>query len=410
MDSGVGFAWDIALAGAIALFTLSLLHIPATATVSISVLLLLSSSTSFDPGDNAGLSAAVRIASVLLLARFMWSSVAAQVRAEEVSVLDRCNRFVGVLAAAIFAYLAYATLGHGMYLEPLLYGAGVLLAVVYGKTLAQRIAGPDLRNGILLALLVAVLGSVALGLVGAGDSIIGDRLRGIAGNPNLLGFYTILVLALLLSYRRLGLWMLPLGAVTIAALVWSGSRAALVAAVLVVTMNFALRQSPLRTLWILLGATTLVLALINPDWMTGIDLPIFRTNNSRQSSYEYTLQVLADTRWHGVGFKAEATEVASTPLRALTHAGLVGGAAVLMMYAVILYYSAKIGRRTLVFGGAMVVHSLFEGWLLSPVGPMTMCFVATWCALAKCEARSSTPGQEARSPVPVSEEHLHVVT
>lgn len=137
--------------------------------------------------------------------------------------------------------------------------------------------------------------------------------------------------------------------------------------------------------------SSLVLVLAHPGWVTESDLTILRSNNSRTDSYEYTMAVLKGTEWRGIGLDAEVVQVASTPLRALTHAGLVGGIVILAMYAVIIYCSAKVGRRTLLFAGAMVVHSFFEGWLLTPVGPMTMCFLATWCALAKCESAASAP-------------------
>ncbi len=402
MDSGVGIAWDVVLAGMVVLFLFTVLRIPATPMIAVSIGLVLCSSTYVERSTNTGFSEVVRVASVLVLARFIWSA-ASQDRSEDPALADRCGQFVRVLAATIVAYLAFATIGHGMYQALLLYTAGAVLTVVYGTLIARRISGPQLRAGILIALVLAISGSVVFGIVRAGDGILGERLRGLVSSPNLLGFYAVMIFALLLSYRTFRLWMLPVGAVTGAALVWTASRSSLIATVLLVTAHLALRQTRLRALWILLGATGLVLLLSNPAWMTDSDLTILRSNNSRHDSYAYTMTVLADTGWQGIGLGNELVQVASTPLRALVHAGLAGGLLVAAMYAVIVYYSAKVGRQTLLFGGVMVVHSLSEGWLLSPVGPMTMCFVAVWCALAKCEAAPpSIPRHAARTPMPAT--------
>ncbi|MGC5030582.1 hypothetical protein [Micromonospora sp. DT229] len=402
MDSGIGIAWDVVLAGTVVLFLFSVLRIPATPMIAISIGLVLCSSTYVERSTNTGFSEVVRVAGVLVLARFIWSA-AGQDHSEDPALAARCGRFVRVLAATIVAYLAFATIGHGMYQELLLYSAGAVLTVVYGSLIARRISGPQIRAGILIALVLAISGSVVFGIVRAGDGILGERLRGLVSSPNLLGFYAVMVFALLLSYRTFRLWMLPVGAVTGAALVWTASRSSLIATVLLVTAHLALRRSRLRALWILLGATGLVLLLSNPAWMTDSDLAILRFNNSRHDSYAYTMTVLADSGWRGIGFGNELVQVASTPLRALVHAGLAGGLLVAAMYAVIVYYSAKVGRQTLLFGGVMVVHSLSEGWLLSPVGPMTMCFVAVWCALAKCETPPpSVPRHAARTPMPAT--------
>lgn len=378
-------AWSMWTAATVIFVVVMMLRLTVPMVIGLALVLVACSSTFAHEASSIGPSESVRVAAALLVSRLAWGPLAAAPDVDN-SRAHTYRRFVRALVAGFVVYLVFATVTHEMYLELALYGAGAVMTIVYGEVIARH-AGVDIRKGALVALTAIVAASLVFGLVEPAEAVVNDRLRGLTSNANLLGFYALLVVALLLSYSSASLWTVPVVLIASTALLWSGSRSAALAAALMATLSLAIKRSSQRALWVLASVAILVLAITRADWLTGNELKLLRVNNSRLGSYEYTLSVLESSFWSGIGLGAEAVEVASTPLRALTHAGIFGGVAVVAIYGVILAFSARVGPQTFVFGAVMVVHSLFEGWLLSPVGPMMMCFIVTWCAVAKTEAQ-----------------------
>jgi O-antigen ligase len=372
---------SVVLAGAALLFAvhISVLRLPAAGLIWISTILAVGSATFLERSGSTGFSEIARVAAVAVTVRLLWPGGAR-------FPAGLCARFGRVLLVLVVAYLFFAAGMHDQQTTFLLYCAGAIMTLFYAEVLDRRVNGEDLRTGVVVALTTVIVGSTAFGLVSPSHGLLGDRLRGLVSNPNLLGFYCALVVALLLTYRGRSVWRGCAWLVVGGALLWSGSRSGLLAAVLVTVLNLGLRPGRWRLVWIVIAAGLLVAAVGFPEWITGSDLLILRSNNSRTASYEYAMEVLRERPLYGIGYQAETTPVASTPLRALAQAGILGGVTIGLIYLAILYYSARAGGPTLVFGLVMIVHSVFEGWLLSPVGPMMMCFIAVWFALAKSGA------------------------
>jgi hypothetical protein len=373
------------------LLALVVLPLSRTALIAVSVVLVTLSSTYLDRdgGGSAAVSAGVRVAAFVVLLRLRWPvrgepSVVHTLRPSVRSVAW----FAPLLLAGMAIYLVAATLPHQEVGTFLLYGQGALLAVAYAWVIRRYARGPEVLTGVLFGLLAVVACSLLMLLAAPHLAMLGGRLRGLTSNPNIFGFYCAIALTVVVLTKRHVLLVTVAGAMSLGALALTASRASLLIVVIAGIGWLALRRSTASRFMALAVAVVVGILLVQyPALLSGDAMAIFRTHNSRQGSLEYTLAVLESHERLGIGLGNEIVQVASTPLRALVHAGYLGGIAVTVMYLVVLFCSWRAGRPTLLFGLAMVVHSLFEGWFLSPVGPMFLVFLAVWHGLANSEER-----------------------
>jgi hypothetical protein len=400
---GLGSNGTFLVLGACGALALGILMVaaplPRRGWIAVSLLLAIASSTFIERGGATGLSEVARLAAVVVAFRLTWRSTPPLDGDPAHRGGSRTQKFVPVLVLAITGFLGVATLLHGQVSAFVPYVLGAVLLVLYARILTRHATGRDLCQGALLALGSTVVSALVVAVFLPGIGVLQGRVRGLTSNPNLLGFYCAAFLAILLlrpaGRRFTSMAGLGLGVGGII-LVLTGSRASLLAVVIVVLVVLGRQpDTRLKVLALAGGAGVATVLVAFPSLIANNDALILRQGNSRAESLDYALQSLQQHPWSGIGLDNELVQVASTPLRAITQAGLFGGLAVAVIYLAILVFSIRAGRGTVGFGIAMIVHSLFEGWLLSPVGPLALTFVVVWTAIAAPETTSMR-----ESPVP----------
>jgi hypothetical protein len=397
-----GFAGtvDLKLAFAIAAILAGVhyfvLRIDPTVAVAFSVAAVALSSTYIERTSPTGISQIARVVALLLVVKLLLQR-RQEVAGDRVWIgAKQCSNFVVLLMPGLVVYLFTATVLHGHTGTFSGYLAGCILIILYARIVSSCADARSIATAALVVLMLIVVVSLLFGLLSPANGLLGGRLRGVVSNPNLLGFYCVLAVALLSAAKRFG-WPHAAGLATaFVAIAWSASRASGVCACLIVIADLLRRRGASRVVWCCVLLAAVVTLVRFPSLILDQDLVVLRTNNSRDGSYQYAASVFRDGHMFGIGLGSEETQVASTPLRALVHAGIPGLVGVGAMYAAVVYVSAKVGRKTTAFALVMVVHSLFEGWMLSPVGPMMMAFVVTWCAIAKNDlsvAAGGRPGE-----------------
>lgn len=277
-------------------------------------------------------------------------------------------------------FIYAATLPHGQTEDALSYGLALVLLGVLLYSL-PRLPGETLWLGVSIALLLLLGASLVYGLLEPNLALEGGRLRGLLENANTLGFIAFAATALaVLGNGHKPLRMVMLG-VAAASLVWTGSRASLLAVLLVfafwlLTRNWVAGAFALLFAWVVSGPVLNAVAQMNPQ----IGL-LLRDNNSRVGSWDTAIADWQTSPTFGVGLAQETSIIASSQLRALAQGGAVGLLAICVMCVAILLVSLATTRGGAIFAFAAVCHSLFEGWLLSPVAPLLLIFFLGWCAL-----------------------------
>lgn len=385
-----------ALAVAVCALAMSLVLVVAplrpSVLVSLSVIFVVLSSTYLDKSSEGSslTSVAARVAALIVIWRLSWRGRTVEVGPPQSLARRSLGTFAFSLLACMLLYLVFATIWHGQIRDFVLYLTGCGLALAYAILLLKYVAPEDLMRGVGNGLALVVAVSLVMLVLVPDDALLGERLQGLASNPNSLGFYCAILIAILLFGARSQLFICATGLASLYALTLTASRASLILVVLLLAGWLALRRTAagrLLAALALLGAW--LIYSVFPSLLVSDNSEILRTENSRELSWEYTQSVLRDRPFTGIGFGHEVVEVASSPLRALVHGGYWGGLAVLAMYVVIVFYSWGAGGRTVAFGVAVMVHSFFEGWLLSPVGPMFLLFIVAWHAIAKTDVKAA---------------------
>lgn len=400
----------VAFAGLAVLAILIILGFPrarAVFTAAAGCLMIVSASSVFIPDDGAVASIVLRIAgSVLLVAG------AIQSRAHGFSASPVQRRLVRTwlltLVLPVGVYIALATIPHSMWGTFLSYGLGVGLLAAVVMSGAPQLASGTLRQAVVIALATIVIASLLAGLLIPELAIEQGRLRGVLNNANLLGFYAFLlgVVALTLVDRAATRWALL--AATAMTLLWTASRASTLAFVIAAVLLILFTR--FATGVMVTGALVLVGVCVGLVWPGFFDLfdGIVRGNNSRIGSWDVAVSALQLSPWNGVGLGNEASIIASSPLRAAADAGYPGLIVVAILWVAMLVVSARRGGRVFALTLAAVVHSCFEGWLLSPVGPMILVFALTWLTVADSDAGRTSGPASARAPAaPVGSPRYH---
>lgn len=301
----------------------------------------------------------------------------------DVGVLTLTGRWVSALCAPLAAYVVVTTAPHGEWTELALYLAALGLPLVLVVATGGHLALDDLRRGLLLGLSLTLAGSLVLGTLRPDLGVEGGRLRGLLENANGLGFMAFLLgaIAILVPTR----WSRPALALSAGALVWSASRASTLALLVVVAFELV-RRRRYGSVVGLVAVVVLALASTLLDVSAGPFDALLRSTDSRSSTFDASLADFRSSPLWGVGLDNESAIIASTAFRALSNGGILGLLCVTAQ-AVMILRASHVSYRAAAFATAGLMHSLFEGWLLSPSGPFLLTFAGVWLLIARHTGR-----------------------
>lgn len=257
---------------------------------------------------------------------------------------------------------------------------GVVSALVFAFAPLRVLTARQVIHAVRDALLLVLFASLVLAAVAPGIAFRGGRLQGLAGSANLLGFYVLLYLGLVLATStKVQSLVMPVSLSGLV-LILSGSRASAVAVVALFLASALLRVGATRRLLPFLMVGALGAMLLAQDLLTS-DTGLLRANNSRSESWNQAKGALQLDLLRGVGLEGLKVQVASSPLRALAAGGLIGGG-LLLFGLLCLLVAARRNSTLKALTFAAVLHSFAEGWLVSLTGPMVLLFVTSLSALA----------------------------
>jgi len=359
-------------AGAVLLLALVL---PRRAAMVLGLLLILASSTSLPILESVNIG--VRI---LAIGVIITLAARTPLRAEARSREDRST--VPWIVAFVFAIgfmLSFISIAHdetGIVPAVL----GVVSALVFAFAPLRVLTPRQVIHAVRDVLLLVLLASLVLAAVAPGIAFRGGRFQGLAGNANLLGFYVLLYLGLILATTTKVQSLVTPVSLSGLVLILSGSRASAVAVVALFVASALLRVGSTRRLLPFLMVGTLGAMLLAQDLLTS-ETGLLRANNSRSESWNQTKVALQLDPLSGVGLEGLKVQVASSPLRALAAGGLIGGGFLLLgLFCLLVAARRSSTLKALTF--AAVLHSFAEGWLVSLTGPMILLFVTSLSALA----------------------------
>jgi len=308
-------------------------------------------------------------------------------------------RWIYVFGVSLACYFVIGAAFHGQVVTFVLYSAGLVLLVA-AAVRAQASSDPQLRIGVVLALSTIVGASLLYGLAVPSVGYESGRLRGFLENANTLGFFAFLLGASALILVRRSRWRVALLLLAAVVLVLTASRASALALVLVVLVLVA-RRGFLRAAAILLAIMLVVsVAYVFDPTLFDPLASLLRLNDSRSDSTSTAVRAFLSNPLIGVGVGNESSIIASSPFRALAQAGVVGLLAVLAMWVVLVAQGRRHGARALALAVAAIVHSIFEGWLLSPVSPLLAVFVLLWIAVIADDHQGRPMPQPAPAATP----------
>jgi len=323
---------------------------------------------------------AVRIAAILVLA----FGAACGAVSTTGSGWDRGRSARPLFAAYLVGmtgYLVAATLPFGDTESLAVGSAGLVLLTAY-LLLATKLLSPQtLDVAVVSALVAAVAVSLLLGFVLPDIAMLGGRLQGITANPNLLGMYAFLLVATVVLRSRP--WPLTLAATVlgVGALVWTASRGSALALLVTLVAGAVMNAGRARRLafpLLALGAVPFALTAYSPE---RAEIKLFRTNNSREGSIREFIDLVHSGSFGGIGIGNERTLISSSLMGAFVQGGVVALCSMLLIYVAFLWLSWKSGRATFAFALGAVVHSNFEAWLMSSMGPMLVLIALTWMSM-----------------------------
>jgi hypothetical protein len=367
----------------------------AVAPFAIGLLFIMMSSSFLEDTERSFRSIALRILGIgtIILVGIMVSNRNLNVHSTPQGAGTLTNtKWLATLTGGIALFILGAYGAHGKWDEFVLFGVGLAAVAVAARTTALRVPYTVLRSSVVAVLVLTVAFSLLAGVGAPGEAVEQDRLRGVTANANTLGFFAFLLggVALVLPMRKR--WRAVLLVLATSAIVWSSSRASLLALALTAIIALVGQKSVAGWLSALsAAAAAITLSLVRPDILPIFD-SIGRTDNSRQVSFTSALDLFHSSPLIGVGAGAEEFQIASSPFRAIAYAGVVGVAAILIIWVGLVQSTRKAPVAIAGFVMASLVHSIFEGWLLSPISPLLLIFLLVLIMLVR--------GDVSRRPAP----------
>ena len=362
------------LAAGLVLVLLALI-LPPQAAMVLGLLLVMASSASLPILEPVNIGVRILAISVILTLAAR-TPLGANARSRD----DRSTApWIVAFVFAIGLMLSFISIAHNETgIVPAVLGAVSALVVAFAplRVLTPRQVIQAIRD----ALLLVLLASLVLAAAAPGIAFRGGRLQGLSGNANLLGFYVLLYLGLVLATStKVQSLVMPVS-LSGFVLILSGSRASAVAVVALFLASALLRVGATRRLLPFLMVGALGAMLLAQDLLTS-NTGLLRANNSRSESWNQAKGALQLDLLRGVGLEGLKVQVASSPLRALAAGGLIAGGLLLFgLFCLLVAARRNSTLKALTF--AAVLHSFAEGWLVSLTGPMILLFVTSLSALA----------------------------
>jgi len=284
-------------------------------------------------------------------------------------------------------FLVASELSHGRVLALALGLISFLLVASLIHALLYYYSSAQIVDGAYAAFMLTCVASLIVGQLLPEIGIEQLRLRGVLENANGLGFVAFALGAVSLA-ARFGRWQSLLGlGVALACLFLTGSRASMLALV-IVAIGLAIGKVRRARLWLILGALAMTVAWL---WSPGllVDLPLLRTTDSRSAGFDVIQDALSDSLWIGRGELPTEVNVAGSPFAAGIQGGVLGLLALVMMYMALFRGFASSRPRALTLVVAGIVHSVFESWILSFSAPMLLVFFVMLVGFVKLDSEDA---------------------
>lgn len=296
-------------------------------------------------------------------------------------------------------YLAASKLAHGDVLATLTGLIVFLFVALLAHVLLHYYSTYEITAGAHAAFLLICVASLVAQQVAPEVATENSRLRGVLENANGLGFVAFALGSVSLA-GRFGPWQSLLGVgVALSCLFLSGSRASMLALVLV-GFGFAIGGIR-RARWVMTFGTIAAIAtwLLSPGAFA--DVLLLRTSDTRSVGFDVMQEAMSKSFLIGLGELPEGTRVAGSVFTAGITGGALGLFGLSVMYICLMWGFTPSRPRAFTLVAAGIIHSLFESWILSFSAPMLLTFFIMLAGFVKLDGAShisrSRPRNQARN-------------
>lgn len=307
------------------------------------------------------------VGSLVVIAPVVWRK-----RLSDRSTSPQFSHAMIVMGLGYSSYLIASKFAHGRDLDLLIGLLSFSLVAYLAHALLHYYSTPQVVGGAYAAFLLMCLLSLVTYQLLPDISIENLRLRGVLENANALGFAAFALGAVSIA-AHLVRWQSLLGlGVALSCLVLSGSRASMLA-LIIVAFGLAIGRIRRARIVVAFSSAAVILAwLLSPAALA--DLFLFRTTDTRSAGFEIVQHAISESFWTGLGELPMATRVAGSPFAAGITGGVLGLIGLGAMYFGLIRGFATSRPRALSLVVAGIVHSLFESWMLSFSAPMLVTF------------------------------------
>lgn len=316
-------------------------------------------------------------------------------RLSERASFPRLSRAMIAVGAGFSIYLIASTLAHGDAQAFVVGLISFLLVASLTSALLYSYSTTQILGGIYTAFSLLCMASLIAQRIAPGIAIENYRLRGVFENANELGFVAFALGAVSLAARIVP-WQSILGlGVALTCMVLSGSRASLLA-LMVVAWGLAIGgvRRAQRTV-ALLAIAVIIGWLVAPGVVA--DIPLLRTADTRSHGIEIMHQAMSESFWTGLGDLPTDTRVAGSPFAAGITGGMWGLVGLGVIYVALIRGCAASRPRAFSLVIAGIVHSVFESWMLSFSAPMLLTFFVMLLGFVKLDATDEWTDRRAGS-------------
>lgn len=279
-------------------------------------------------------------------------------------------RFQATAVIPFALVLASAIWSDGAAVEVL---AQVVFTIALLVAISVRTSERILVNALAMVFVFTLAATALVMVADPGAVRLAGRLAGPFVNPNTLGAILILTFPAAVKTAPRLIWLSS--GVTLAVVWETGSRAALLAALIQVLVVVWLRMVPALRPFAVLTAL-IVTYQVAPTLLATIESEgegsnsVLRSNNSRESVWSQSLELIREKPVFGHGLAAPATTIETGS--SVLSAALIGGVVLLVVTVacvalLLLRHLSSTGlrdwRTATIIGG--LVNSSFEGWLLT---------------------------------------------
>jgi hypothetical protein len=309
------------------------------------------------------------------------------------------------LQIALLAWSAISWLSMAWTTEPSRTAEQAIAILVFLASVGLLFTGcaeAEAKRSLAMAGLIVVGASLVLGLVVPSYFEVQERIRGLFFNANGAGLFCVLMLHCRNWLGRRASWALLVLAGAL--IVLSGSRASMVGAAVLLSSEQLLSPRrwgrPIAVVSLLLVCAAIISGQIRPD-------AFGRTENTRADPWNLGVERSFAHLPLGLGGGAAQEEYGNTLLLMTVNLGIPGTALVLVFYGSLLTMGLR-HRQMLPLALSVVVHSQFEGWILTGGSPF---FLVLVLCFSTAEPTAPRIGERRRSleppPNPVIERHEH---